>query len=54
MITVLIIQKNFKTIVTGHDSNFKCKTIVVNYSFNYFKKLKTIVTNYDSYGLDLT
>ena len=33
--------------------NFNIKIIIVNYSLNYFKILKIVVTNYDFYDLDL-
>ena len=36
----------FKTIVINHGFNFKPKTVVTNYDFNFLEKFKTIVTNY--------
>ena len=35
-----------KTIVTNYGFNFKPKTVVDDYDFNYFKKFKIIITNH--------
>ena len=41
------IQINLKTIIINHGFNFKSKIIIGDYNFNFLKKFKTIVINYD-------